>query len=48
MDRKAEVKSIIEDVINSMSDDEDEEIEEGADDVKDDDAKEGSDEDGDK
>lgn len=43
MDRKAEVKLIIEDVINSMSDDED-----GEEDAKDDDAKEDSDEDGDK
>ncbi|RWW04805.1 hypothetical protein GW17_00031951 [Ensete ventricosum] len=44
MDRKAEVKRIIEDVINSMSDDEDgEEDEDGAEDAKKDDPKEGSD-----
>ncbi|THU55544.1 hypothetical protein C4D60_Mb11t07700 [Musa balbisiana] len=49
MDRKAEVKRIIEDVINSMSDDEDGEDEDGAEDAKEDDTKEGSDDgDGDK
>ncbi|CAL9125926.1 unnamed protein product [Musa textilis] len=50
MGRKAEVKRIIEDVINSMSDDEDgEEDEDGAEDAKEDDTKEGSDDgDGDK
>ncbi|RRT44706.1 hypothetical protein B296_00039726 [Ensete ventricosum] len=48
MDRKAEVKRIIEDVINSMSDDEDgEEDEDGAEDAKKDDPKEGSDDYGD-
>ncbi|XP_018675521.2 DEK domain-containing chromatin-associated protein 2 isoform X2 [Musa acuminata AAA Group] len=52
MDRKAEVKRIIEDVINSMSDDDDEDGEEdegGAEDAKEeDDTKEDSDGDGDK
>ncbi|CAD5195738.1 unnamed protein product [Musa acuminata subsp. malaccensis] len=49
MDRKAEVKRIIEDVINSMSDDEDGEDEDRAEDAKEDDTKEGSDDgDGDK
>lgn len=43
MDRKAEVKRIIEDVINSMSDDEDgEEDEDGAGDAEGEDAKEES------
>ncbi|RRT76459.1 hypothetical protein B296_00026616 [Ensete ventricosum] len=46
MDRKAEVKRIIEDVINSMSDDDDEDGEEDA--KEEDDTKEDSDGDGDK